>query len=349
MATHRDTQINVSPDMAEKIKLSNRSIRRELLADDRRLKSEHPWLIRQDVIGGTILLVVVLGIAASAIAYLSAAIPAVVAVLLVAFLMSIAHELEHDLIHEIYFARQKKLQSLSLYLIWLIKLHANPNWRRAAHLRHHGFSGQSEDWEERLLGLGQPFGWRRIFALVSPFSSVVFFKTVAESDREFSQRSTVIANLPTAIVFHALMSAGILSQVLPVNVRDLAPNAFWSVVSALTIIWVLPSIVRHFCLTLMTTMVHYSDDIPRSNVHFENQIIDHWAFLPIQLFCFNFGATHIVHHYLVQQPFYLRLVTARNLRAKMLSKGCRHNDLGILFRANRWSQVGDIGLNQSQN
>jgi len=340
MATHSDIKIDVPSDNYKKTILSNRSIRRELLAADRRLRSEHPWLNRQDLIGGTILLAVVLGLAASATAYLTDAIPAAVAVMLVAFLMSIAHELEHDLIHDIYFARKNKLHNLSLNIIWLIKLHANPHWRRDLHLRHHGYSGQAEDWEERLLGLGQPFGWRRILALVSPFGSAIFFTTVAKLDLEFRQRRARVANLPAAIVFHALFYAEILNLALPANLHGLVPSVLWITVSALTVLWVLPSIVRHFCLTLMTTMVHYSDDIPRNNVHFENQIIDHWAFLPIQLFCFNFGATHIVHHYIVHQPFYLRHVVAKTIRKKMIDEGCRHNDVGILFRANRWSESG---------
>jgi hypothetical protein len=243
------------------------------------------------------------------------------------------------LIHDLYFAQRKRLQNLMMLIIWLVKLHANPNWRRRVHLRHHGFSGQLEDWEERLLGLGHAFGWRRIVALISPFGSGLFFKAVAKSDREFSARSTTRANFPTFIVFHALVGAEILNFLLPANLHDVAPRVVWSIVSALTVLWVLPSILRHFCLTLMTTMVHYSDDIPRNNVHFENQIVDHWALLPIQLFCFNFGATHIFHHYIVQQPFYLRHLAAKAVRSTLLNEGCRHNDLRILFRGNRWSKV----------
>jgi len=338
MAIITDAHLHIPADAAEKIKVSDRLIRSELLAVSRRLKLGHPWLSRQDLIGGSILAAVLLGIAASATAYLSEMVPATLVVMLIAFFMSIAHELEHDLIHDLYFARRKRLQNLTMFIIWLVKLHANPNWRRTAHLRHHGFSGQMEDWEERLLGLGHAFGWRRIVALVSPFGSGVFFETVEKADPEFNPRSALIANLPSFIGFHALVVAEILNWLLPAYLHDVVPHVVWSTVSALTVLWVLPSILRHFCLTLMTTMVHYSDDIPRNNVHFENQIIDHWALLPIQLFCFNFGATHIFHHYIVQQPFYVRHIAAKSVRSKLLSEGCRHNDLSILFRGNRWSK-----------
>jgi len=170
---------------------------------------------------------------------------------------------------------------------------------------------------------------------------------VAKLDPEFSSRSALIANFPSFIAFHALVGAEILSFVLPADLHDFVPHVVWSTVSALTVLWVLPSILRHFCLTLMTTMVHYSDDIPRNNVHFENQIIDHWAMLPIQLFCFNFGATHIFHHYIALQPFYLRHLAAKSVRIKLLNEDCRHNDLGILFRGNRWSKVMKMRLKKS--
>ena len=44
------------------------------------------------------------------------------------------------------------------------------------------------------------------------------------------------------------------------------------------------------------------------DVFFQTQILDHWLLYPFQLFCFNFGATHIMHHFVTRQPFYLRQV-----------------------------------------
>jgi hypothetical protein len=34
-----------------------------------------------------------------------------------------------------------------------------------------------------------------------------------------------------------------------------------------------------------------------SDVFYQNQILDSPLCWPFQLFCFNFGATHILHHY----------------------------------------------------
>ena len=63
-------------------------------------------------------------------------------------------------------------------------------------------------------------------------------------------------------------------------------------------------------------------------------------FWPLQLFCFNFGATHILHHYVVQQPFYLRHMVAPGVLEALLAEGVRRNDLGTIPRANRYGLDG---------
>ena len=56
-----------------------------------------------------------------------------------------------------------------------------------------------------------------------------------------------------------------------------------------------------------TCLRRYSGE---KNVFFQNQVIDHWLFYPLQAFCFNFGVSHILHHYVTRQPFYLRQMCA---------------------------------------
>ena len=48
------------------------------------------------------------------------------------------------------------------------------------------------------------------------------------------------------------------------------------------------------------------------------------------------GATHIVHHYVPGQPFYIRELVYRRVKELMISKGVRINDFGIVCRANRY-------------
>lgn len=48
------------------------------------------------------------------------------------------------------------------------------------------------------------------------------------------------------------------------------------------------------------------------------------------------GATHIVHHYVPGQPFYIRELVYRRVKGLMVEKGVRLNDFGIVGRANRY-------------
>ena len=322
------------------------SIRREIMAWDRHLRDKYPLLKRQDLLGALILLGVVVWITLTALAYIGGHLPAFMAVILMALAMSIAHELEHDLIHDLYFSKRPAVYNGAMYLIWFLKLHANPFWPKKLHLRHHSYSGQKEDWEERLLGMGQPLGWRRLAVTLLPFGQVLYFDSIRRRDPKFDPQEAKRANLPLGVPFYVLAAAAILNLLLPSQLHDLLPSAFWQVISTVTVLWVLPSMLRYSCLTLITTASHYADDIPANSVFFENQILDHWLLWPLQCFCFNFGATHIVHHYMVPQPFYLRQMVATRVRKTLISAGCRHNDLAVIRRANRWnleeSWVGQV-------
>jgi len=173
-------------------------------------------------------------------------------------------------------------------------------------------------------------------AILIPFGSHLYFGPVASTDPEFSRTETFKSNLPAGATFVILALLGILHLVLPASVHVRAPEAFWSAAAWLNVVWLLPGIVRHTAITLMTTSVHYAGDIPAGDVRYENQIVDHWLYLPLQLFCFNFGATHVIHHYVAAQPFYLRQMVSAKVKPVLLAVGVRHNDLKILQRANRW-------------
>jgi len=55
----------------------------------------------------------------------------------------------------------------------------------------------------------------------------------------------------------------------------------------------------------------------------------------LQAFCFNFGSTHGIHHFVVKEPFYIRQMTARVAHKVMAEMGVRFNDFGTFARANR--------------
>jgi hypothetical protein len=65
-------------------------------------------------------------------------------------------------------------------------------------------------------------------------------------------------------------------------------------------------------------------------------VLNRWYLVPAQLFCVNFGSTHAIHHFVPNEPFYIRQLTARAAHRAMRDNGVRFNDLGTFRRANRY-------------
>jgi hypothetical protein len=72
------------------------------------------------------------------------------------------------------------------------------------------------------------------------------------------------------------------------------------------------------------------------NVMQQCQVLNPWWLMPLQLFCFNFGSTHAIHHFAVKEPFYVRQWNAGIAHKVMRQMGVRFNDLGTFGRANRF-------------
>ena len=128
-------------------------------------------------------------------------------------------------------------------------------------------------------------------------------------------------------------------NVLAADSDSLAPAGLVDLFDALMVLWVGPNVIRQACLALVSSYSHYYGDIPENDVFYQNQILDHPLLWPAQLYCCNFGSTHIIHHFVVQQPFYLRQMVARAAHAEMLRQGVRRNDFGVVARANRWREA----------
>jgi hypothetical protein len=73
-----------------------------------------------------------------------------------------------------------------------------------------------------------------------------------------------------------------------------------------------------------------------NSLYRQTQVLDSRLVLQLHLFCFNFGATHGIHHFVVNQPFYLRQWTAPYVRPAMRKYGVRFNDFTSMLHANRW-------------
>jgi len=95
--------------------------------------------------------------------------------------------------------------------------------------------------------------------------------------------------------------------------------------------------VRQSALQLVSSYEHYYGDIPARDVFFQTQVITAPITWPAQIFCCFFGATHILHHYAVRQPFYLRTLVFPGVVEVLRREGVRFNDFGSIGRGNRWA------------
>jgi fatty acid desaturase len=315
-----------------------RAIRATIREEEVRLRQRYRWLQYQDLLGLVCFVGSLAAILMVAALYLRGRLSGWGTIPILALLLSILHELEHDLIHDQYFRRHRWVQNGMYFVIWFLKQGLNPWYRRDVHLKHHRHSGQQVDIEERLIGLGLPFGFMRIFVALHPLGSLFLFDRIKQESKDFQPLKLFFLSLPTYGPFLLLTYAALLYGIPGLLLGDpylILPEWGWPVVRDLSILVLLPNTLRQFCLVLMSTYSHYYEDIP-NEVYFQNQILRSWYFWPLQLFCFNFGATHIIHHYVINQPFYLRQMVARAAHAAMAAHGVRVNDLGTVARANRW-------------
>lgn len=327
------TQPDVAPVPSSSDRI--RAVHKAILAEDKRLRAAHPWLRHQDAIGLTIWTGSLLAMTALAALHLGGALPWWLAIPLIALPISLLHELEHDLIHQLYFKGRTAVQSVLFTGIWLAKGSLNPWTRAALHLHHHHHSGQIGDVEERLLGLGvRPLPLRLLMALVPSVGLYQVPRIQREvpgwrlisghplSPSRFRQRLDLLfLLLPFVTVGLVLAGPGVPGYGLALDVL---------------VVYVAPNMLRHFSISLLSSYSHYYGDIPPGDLLYQNQILRHWTTWPLQVFCCFFGATHVIHHYVVAQPFYLRHLVRHAAWAALEAQGTRVDDFGVVARANRW-------------
>ena len=128
---------------------------------DARLIKKHPWLDRNDAVAFGFFCLGLAIVFASALAWLMGSIPTLLTICLITLGMSILHELEHDLIHDLYLPHFF-VRGFVMTTIWIVKASLDPWTRGRWHRWHHAMSGQEEDIEERLIGLGTPWGIKSV-------------------------------------------------------------------------------------------------------------------------------------------------------------------------------------------
>ena len=315
-----------------------RRIRRWIRRGEKRLVEQYPILRRHNAIGATLLVMAASGMVVSGWLYWTGRIPGYACILVNAFSASILHEIEHDLIHYLYFRKRPSVHNAMMFFVWAFRGNVPHGWyRRKIHLHHHGASGTPTDVEERLVGLGMPWGLRRFVVSVDGLMSVLLNgRQLGRDIPDFRRRALALACLPfyplfllvlfSFIIYHAAILLGVTPSAAMEHVYP------W--LDLLAIAWVFPNYLRQAALQIVSSNCHYYDDV--GNITEETQVLRPFYLWPLQLFCFNFGTTHSFHHYVVEQPFYIRQLITSWVLPVMRKYGVRENDAGTFWRANRY-------------
>lgn len=321
-------------------------IREVVLAEGVRLRRQHPWLLHQDALGASILAFALLGMVGSAALYITGHMAWWVCLLLNAFLASLTHELEHDLIHSMYFRKQRLPHNLMMGLVWLARPSTiNPWVRRHLHLNHHKVSGTETDMEERAITNGEPWGFARLLMVgdnvMSAFIRILRAKTCTHKLAILKRSLLVYAPLALLhwgawYVFLGFHAANGIASLLGAPIAWSADTVqVMQVIDIAAVVIIGPNVLRTFCLHFVSSNMHYYGDVELGNVIQQTQVLNPWWMWPLQAFCFNFGSTHGIHHFVVKEPFYIRQMTAKVAHKVMAEMGVRFNDFGTFARANR--------------
>lgn len=323
------------------------------------LRTRYPILKHQNLIGASILTFALTGMLGCAVLYANAILPAWACILLVAFFASLTHELEHDLLHYMYFKQTPWAHNLMMGLVWLARPNTISPWtRRRLHLHHHKYSGTEHDLEERGISNGMPWSLRRILVMSDQLMSVylrpfqmygmvkLFIEKQPAAERKKALASQLVGFIPLSYLYYGLWYTFVLFHVMTWLAPLFGYPLLWptwvmqvmTVVNFLAVVWVMPNFVRSFSLQFVSSNMHYYGDIDPRDVIKQTQVLNPWWLMPFQLFCFNFGSTHAIHHFVVKEPFYIRHMTSKTAHQVMREVGVRFNDFGTFRRNNRWGE-----------
>ena len=131
------------------------------------------------------------------------------------------------------------------------------------HLQHHSKSGQVQDVEERLIGLGMPLGLKRLIVTLTPLGFFLAAPEVMQDNPDFQWSEPLLSSkwqlscAAAAVVPKVLSDFGL--AVLPPSVNALLHTLFVGVF--------IPSHLRHIAITVVTTYSHYYGDVEPGAVH----------------------------------------------------------------------------------
>lgn len=328
-------------------------IREVVLAKGVELRERYPILNHQDALGAGILAFALAGMIGSAALYITGHMAWWACLLLNAFFASLTHELEHDLIHSMYFRKQRVPHNLMMGLVWLARPSTiNPWIRRHLHLNHHKVSGTETDMEERAITNGEPWGFARLLMVgdnvMSAFIRMLRAKTWAHKFSIIKRSLKVYAPLALVhwgawYVFLGFHAANGIAYLMGSSIEWSATTlSVMQVIDIAAVVIIGPNVLRTFCLHFISSNMHYYGDIEAGNVLQQCQVLNPWWLWPLQAFCFNFGSSHGIHHFVVKEPFYIRQLTVPVAHKVMREMGVRFNDFGTFGRANRFVRKEEV-------
>jgi fatty acid desaturase len=349
LATRLPGERNLDPADADRIA----EIRGKLIEIGDAWRARHPLLARnQNAIGLTFFFVAILGVVADAALYTTGVIPWWTCIPMTAFWLSILHELEHDLIHWMYFRARRPVHNAMMFGVWFFRPSTiNPFTRRRLHLHHHQVSGTESDIEERALTNGEPWGGHRLIKLLDMFVgrylrpwhgkelAIAYIREEAKDEVEARELAEELKRsyFPLGPIHYGLWHLFISVNLLILVGVDIPPNPAFNALDVIAVVLLAPNAFRTFCLHFVSSNLHYYGDVEAHNVLQQTQVWTSKWLWPLHAFCFNFGGTHAIHHFLVRDPFYLRQAIARECQRALRDGGVRFDDYGTFRRANRFA------------
>jgi fatty acid desaturase len=310
-------------------------------AEEQRLRAKYKFLKYQDLIGFSVMLFSLAGMVVSACLYAEGLIAGWLCIISSAIFASLSHELEHDLIHRQYFRTNTFMHNLMMLVVWLMRPNTvNPWYRRGMHFHHHKVSGTEKDLEERLVGNGIRFGFMRFLVMFDGLLGMIARRTALKNDiKHFSVKEVLNAAFPLAVMYFAGWYIFLIFHGYDAIWGATTAYPLWllqtmNVVDFLVVVLIAPNFIRSGSLNFITSAMHYYGGV--NNLIQQTQILKPWYFAPMQLFCFNFGSTHAIHHFVVGQPFYIRQMVTKVAHRVMTKHGVRYNDLSTFLSGNRY-------------
>ena len=234
------------------------------------------------------------------------------------------------------------MHNAMMLTVWIMRPNTvNPWFRRKMHLHHHQTSGTQQDLEERLVGNGIKNPFTRFLVVVDGLLGLIMFRKVyAKEIKGFSFAKVFHAAFPIATAYFIVLYSMIVYHLINlfVPLAPYLPDFALSIVGVfefLMVVLVLPNILRSSSLNFVTSSMHYYGGV--NNIHQQTHVLTSKWFMPFHLFCFNFGKTHTIHHFVPNQPFYIRQWISHKINQVLKQQGVRFNDFESIKNANLYT------------